>query len=154
MNFTDPNCFILTVTNTQAIRLSPSTSVPLHILPVIGQLVKYRSRSRNDSTELFGVGKEQSDEDNHEDELQSILLLNHDFTADILNLKTYERKQLSDDVLTVFLIQSSDYPPFASKSVILYGTHRYNVNFLSCFSLDVVPSSGAFSNGNEKLDRS
>lgn len=77
--------------------------------------------------EQFGVGKEQSEEEIISEDLQSLLLINHDLSADVLSLKSYERKHLSDDVLNVFFIHSPQYPPFAAKSVVMYGKHRYNV---------------------------
>lgn len=116
-----------------------STSIPSHLLPIVGKLNHYESIHQVDSLEIFGVGKDQIDDDDDEaeeieeekeEELLSLLLLNHDYTADVLSIKTQERKPLSDDVLSVFLVHSSTFPSFASTSIILYGKHRYNVVLL------------------------
>ena len=48
--------------------------------------------------------------------------------------KTQERKPLSDDVLSIFLVHSSTYPSFASTTILLYGKHRYNVILIYCIS--------------------
>lgn len=130
----------LIVSPSQTIPFSHSTSIPSHVLPIIGKVDKYESVSKQDSLEIFGVGKDQLDDDGaeeikeEEEELQSLILLNHDYTADVLSNKTQERKPLSDDVLSIFLVHSSKYPSFASTSVILYGKHRYNVFHSSSFS--------------------
>lgn len=120
-----------------------STSIPSHLLPIVGKLNHYESTNQMDSLEIFGVGKDQIDDYNEaeeviaeekEEELLSLLLLNHDYTADVLSIKTQERKPLSDDVLSIFLVHSSTYPSFASTTILLYGKHRYNVILIYCIS--------------------
>ena len=69
-----------------------STSIPSHLLPIVGKLNHYESTNQMDSLEIFGVGKDQNDDYNEaeviaeekEEELLSLLLLNHDYTADVL----------------------------------------------------------------------
>lgn len=154
VKWNDPDLAILPLIGTQSIRLELSTGIPSHVLPVVGQAVKYQSRSRSNSMEMFGVGKDQSEEEEVMiDELNSLLLINHNFTADILDIKTYERKHLSNDVIAAFLLHSADLPSFVRTSIILYGKHRYNVDLFSFSHIDMASSSGTPSSSHERMDR-
>ena len=156
VKWNEPDLTILPLIGTQSIRLELSTGIPSHILPVVGQTVKYQSRSRSNSMEMFGVGKDQSEEEEEEvivDELNSLLLINHNFTADVLDIKTCERKHLSNDVIAAFLLHSTDLPPFAQTSIVLYGKHRYNVDLLLFSYIDMASSSGTSPTSHERMDR-
>ena len=132
------NLSILPVLRAQSFQLSPSTSIPSHILPIVGTSVSYMSTSQDLSIEMFGMGKDEEEkagetkqnQDKPASSLLSFVLLNHDHTASLFSIKSGECIQLADDVLTAFLIHSPSYPSFASTCVVLYGKHRYNVFFI------------------------
>ena len=46
-----------------------STSIPSHLLPIVGKLNHYESTNQMDSLEIFGVGKDQNDDYNEAEEV-------------------------------------------------------------------------------------
>ena len=114
---------------------SPSSGVPVSLFPVL--LSSQQSSAQDDAAEVFGCAKgDESDESDEsedvasvsEEELRSVVVINHDHTVDLVSLADGERKQLSDDALCVFLLKPSAHAPsFLQSSLVLFGKHRYNV---------------------------
>ena len=123
---------LLPLQSTLRLTLSPSSGVPVSLFPVL--LSSQQSSEQDDAAEVFGCAKgDESDESEDvasvsEEELRSVVVINHDHTVDLVSLADGERKQLSDDALCVFLLKPSAHAPsFLQSSLVLFGKHRYNV---------------------------
>lgn len=128
----DSHVVLLPLQSTLRLTLSPSSGVPVSLFPVL--LSSQQSSEQDDAAEVFGCAKgDESDESEDvasvsEEELRSVVVINHDHTVDLVSLADGERKQLSDDALCVFLLKPSAHAPsFLQSSLVLFGKHRYNV---------------------------
>ena len=131
----DSQVVLLPLQSTLRLTLSPSSGVPVSLFPVL--LSSQQSSEQDDAAEVFGCAKgDESDESDEsedvasvsEEELRSVVVINHDHTVDLVSLADGERKQLSDDALCVFLLKPSAHAPsFLQSSLVLFGKHRYNV---------------------------
>lgn len=128
----DSHVVLLPLQSTLRLTFSPSSGVPVSLFPVL--LSSQQSSEQDDAAEVFGCAKgDESDESEDvasvsEEELRSVVVINHDHTVDLVSLADGERKQLSDDALCVFLLKPSAHAPsFLQSSLVLFGKHRYNV---------------------------
>ena len=128
----DSQVVLLPLQSTLRLTLSSSSGVPVSLFPVL--LSSQQSSAQDDAAEVFGCAKgDESDESEDvasvsEEELRSVVVINHDHTVDLVSLADGERKQLSDDALCVFLLKPSAHAPsFLQSSLVLFGKHRYNV---------------------------
>ena len=128
----DSHVVLLPLQSTLRLTFSPSSGVPVSLFPVL--LSSQQSSAQDDAAEVFGCAKgDESDESEDvasvsEEELRSVVVINHDHTVDLVSLADGERKQLSDDALCVFLLKPSAHAPsFLQSSLVLFGKHRYNV---------------------------
>ena len=128
----DSHVVLLPLQSTLRLTLSSSSGIPVSLFPVL--LSSQQSSEQDDAAEVFGCAKgDESDESEDvasvsEEELRSVVVMNHDHTVDLVSLADGERKQLSDDALCVFLLKPSAHAPsFLQSSLVLFGKHRYNV---------------------------
>lgn len=128
----DSQVVLLPLQSTLRLTLSSSSGIPVSLFPVL--LSSQQSSAQDDAAEVFGCAKgDESDESEDvasvsEEELRSVVVINHDHTVDLVSLADGERKQLSDDALCVFLLKPSAHAPsFLQSSLVLFGKHRYNV---------------------------
>lgn len=128
----DSHVVLLPLQSTLRLTLSSSSGIPVSLFPVL--LSSQQSSEQDDAAEVFGCAKgDESDESEDvasvsEEELRSVVVINHDHTVDLVSLADGERKQLSDDALCVFLLKPSAHAPsFLQSSLVLFGKHRYNV---------------------------
>lgn len=132
----DSHVVLLPLQSTLRLALSPSSGIPVSLFPIL--LSSQQSCAQDDAAEVFGCAKgDESDESeesedlasvSEEEELRSVVVINHDHTVDLVSLADGERKQLSDDALCVFLLKPSAHAPsFLQSSLVLFGKHRYNV---------------------------
>lgn len=128
----DSQVVLLPLQSTLRLTLSSSSGIPVSLFPVL--LSSQQSSEQDDAAEVFGCAKgDESDESEDvasvsEEELRSVVVINHDHTVDLVSLADGERKQLSDDALCVFLLKPSAHAPsFLQSSLVLFGKHRYNV---------------------------
>ena len=125
----DSHVVLLPLQSTLRLTFSPSSGVPVSLFPVL--LSSQQSSAQDDAAEVFGCAKGDESEDVasvSEEELRSVVVINHDHTVDLVSLADGERKQLSDDALCVFLLKPSAHAPsFLQSSLVLFGKHRYNV---------------------------
>lgn len=128
VDFDDSHTVLLPLESVRRITLPASSSIPIRVVPLTKALEVPTSDTSEDSLEAFGCEKDEEEEDPSFPELWRVVLLNHDHTADLLSGDGAERKQLRNDVLSVFLVNGSSATPLALRtSLLLFGQHRYNV---------------------------
>ena len=99
------------------IAIAPSASIPQFVIPL--------TTVAPVSTPVeFGAEKGEE----KEVDVNQVIVLNHDQTADLINLRDQERRMICNDVLTLFLVHGDESDPsFCQESVVFFGKHRMNV---------------------------
>ena len=128
VDFNDSHTVLLPLESVRHITLPASSSIPIRVVPLTKALEIPTPDPSEDPLEAFGCEKDEEKNDPSLPELWRVVLLNHDHTADLLSSDGAERKQLSNDVLSMFLVKGSAATPLALRtSLLLFGQHRYNV---------------------------